>query len=66
MATVRRGVVLAGSLVSMIVAVSPFESQDIALDDQNQRRSFAAVIEQYLMSQPGLAVVELAEARLLA
>lgn len=52
--------------VREIVAVPPLVSNDLALERQALGKPLATVIEQMLLARPGVAVVELAEARAVA
>ncbi len=49
-----------------VFAVSPFECRDLTRDYAGLRRGYARLVEEYLIQVPGVAVVELAEARALA
>lgn len=64
--TIRRARDLVAQQQPRITAVSPFESRDVALDNERRGEAYAAIIEQFLLRQPGVLVVELAEARALA
>lgn len=52
--------------VREIVAVPPLVSKDLAIDRQALGKPLATVMEQMLLARPGVAVVELAEAKALA
>lgn len=56
----------ARSEVREIVAVPPLLSKDLAVERQALGKPLATIVEQMLLSRPGVAVVELAEAKALA
>ncbi len=65
-AAVHRARSLAGRDDLRILAVSPFESRDLGSEQQHRRRSFAVLVEAFLMTVPGNVVVELREAQAFA
>jgi hypothetical protein len=65
-AAVERGRKMAGRADLKVVAIPPFECRDMALDSEGARRGYARLLEEYLARVPGLAIVEMAEARALA
>lgn len=63
---VRRAVERLAKPITEIVAVPPFVSNDLDMEYQSLQRPYATVAEQVLLEQPGVLVVELAEARAIA
>ena len=63
---VAAGLARHGEAIREIYAVPPFVNDDLGLGHDHLKEAYAKVLEQAILSEPGMLVVELAEAEALA